>query len=74
MNKDVFPSAMFISEYDFYQFQKVRNSVEKFVLEQLGYAKIVEFKENLNMDIFTGNQRWQLYCLEKFLNLFEPEI
>lgn len=49
LNKDVFPSAMFISEYDFYQFQKVRNSVEKFVLEQLGYAKIVEFKENLKI-------------------------
>ena len=28
-----------------------------------------EFKENLDMEKFTGNQKWQLYCLERFLNL-----
>lgn len=27
-----------------------------------------EFKENINMNKFTGNQKWQLYCLERFLN------
>jgi len=32
-----------------------------------------EFKENLDMSQFTGNQKWQMYCLEKFLDLFEPE-
>lgn len=32
-----------------------------------------EFKKNLDMKKFTGNQKWQLYCLERFLNLFEPE-
>lgn len=32
-----------------------------------------EFKQNLNMAQFSGNQKWQLYCLEKFLNLYEPE-
>ena len=32
-----------------------------------------EFKKNLDMKNFTGNQKWQLYCLERFLNLFEPE-
>lgn len=31
-----------------------------------------EFKKNLDMKNFTGNQRWQLWCLERFLNLFEP--
>lgn len=31
-----------------------------------------EFKENLDMKNFTGNQKWQLWCLERFLNLFEP--
>ena len=31
-----------------------------------------EFKQNLDMTKFTGNQKWQLYCLERFLNLFEP--
>lgn len=32
-----------------------------------------EFLQELNMNKFTGNQRWQIYCLEKFLNLYEPE-
>lgn len=32
-----------------------------------------EFKENLDMSEFTGNQKWQMYCLEQFLNLYEPE-
>lgn len=31
-----------------------------------------EFLRDLDMDIFSGNQKWQLYCLEKFLNLYEP--
>lgn len=30
-----------------------------------------EFKRNLDMKKFTGNQKWQLWCLERFLNLFE---
>lgn len=32
-----------------------------------------EFKKNLDMSKFTGNQRWQMYCLERFLNLYESE-
>lgn len=32
-----------------------------------------EFKPDLDMSQFSGNQRWQLYCLERFLNLYEPE-
>jgi len=31
-----------------------------------------EFKQNLEMSKFTGNQKWQLYCLEYFLNKYEP--
>lgn len=31
-----------------------------------------EFKSNLDMSKFTGNQKWQMYCLEKFLNMYEP--
>ncbi len=27
-----------------------------------------EFKKNLDMSKFTGNQKWQMWCLEKFLN------
>jgi len=32
-----------------------------------------EFKQNLDMTKFTGNQKWQMYCLERFLNIYEPE-
>ncbi len=31
-----------------------------------------EFRTDLDMSQFSGNQKWQLYCLERFLNLFEP--
>lgn len=30
-----------------------------------------EFKNNLDMKKFTGNQKWQMYCLEQFLNLYD---
>lgn len=30
-----------------------------------------EFKKNLDMTRFTGNQKWMLWCLERFLNLFD---
>lgn len=30
-----------------------------------------EFKRGLDMKKFGGNQKWQLYCLERFLNLIE---
>ncbi len=33
--------------------------------------KRAEFKDNLDMSKFTGNQKWQMYCLEKFLNMYE---
>lgn len=29
-----------------------------------------EFLENLDMNKFTGNQKWQLWCLERFLNTY----
>ena len=32
-----------------------------------------EFIQNLDMNHFTGNQKWQMYCLERFLNLFDHE-
>lgn len=32
-----------------------------------------EFKKDLDMSQFTGNQKWQMYCLEQFLNIYEPE-
>lgn len=35
--------------------------------------KRYEFKKNLDMGKFSGNQKWQMYCLERFLDLYEPE-
>lgn len=29
-----------------------------------------EFKKDLDMSKFTGNQKWQMYCLERFLNRY----
>lgn len=31
-----------------------------------------EFKKDLDLSKFTGNQKWQMYCLERFLNMNEP--
>ena len=33
--------------------------------------KRLEFKSDLDMSQFTGNQKWQLWCLERFLNLYD---
>lgn len=30
-----------------------------------------EFKKGINMHQFSGNQKWQMWCLERFLNLHE---
>ena len=30
-----------------------------------------EFKKDIDMSRFTGNQKWQMYCLEQFLNMIE---
>lgn len=32
-----------------------------------------EFKKDIDMSKFTGNQKWQIWCLERFLNLFEGQ-
>ena len=31
-----------------------------------------EFRKDIDMSKFSGNQKWQMYCLEKFLDLNEP--
>ena len=31
-----------------------------------------EFRRDIDMSLLTGNQKWQLYCLEQFLNMYEP--
>lgn len=30
-----------------------------------------EFKKNINIDAFSGNQKWQMWCLEYFLDMYE---
>ena len=32
-----------------------------------------EFKSNIDMSKFSGNQKWQLWCLERFLNTYDNE-
>lgn len=32
-----------------------------------------EFKENLDMKKFTGNQKWLIWCLERFLNMIDKK-
>ena len=32
-----------------------------------------EFRKNLDMSKFTGNQKWQMWCLEQFLNMVDKE-
>lgn len=44
--------------------------VDIYFLEWQG-PKRPEFKNNLNMNRFSGNQKWQMYCLEEFLNMNE---
>lgn len=31
-----------------------------------------EFRRDIDMSKYTGNQKWQMYCLEQFLNMYEP--
>lgn len=31
-----------------------------------------EFRKDIDLSKFTGNQKWQMYCLEAFLNMNEP--
>lgn len=44
--------------------------VDKYFKDWAG-PKRPEFRKDLDMSRFTGNQKWQLYCLERFLNLYE---
>ena len=31
-----------------------------------------EFKKDIDLSQFTGNQKWQIWCLERFLNRYDP--
>ena len=45
--------------------------VDEYFLNWEG-PKRPEFIAGLDMKQFTGNQKWQLYCLERFLDKYEP--
>ena len=32
-----------------------------------------EFRDDIDMSKYSGNQKWQMYCLEKFLNMMESD-
>ena len=44
--------------------------VDKYFKDWSG-PKRPEFKKNLDMSKFTGNQKWQMYALEQFLEMNE---
>ena len=44
--------------------------VDKY-FENWGGPKRPEFRKDIDMSKFTGNQKWQMYCLEKFLDMIE---
>ena len=45
--------------------------VEEYFKEWKG-PKRKEFLQGLDINRFTGNQKWQIWCLERFLNKFDP--
>lgn len=47
--------------------------VDKYFENWVG-PKRKEFLDNLDMTKFTGNQKWQMWCLERFLNLNEKGL
>lgn len=38
-----------------------------------GGPKRPEFRDDIDMSKFTGNQKWQMYCLEKYLEMNEKK-
>lgn len=32
-----------------------------------------EFRKDIDMSKFSGNQKWQMFCLERFLDIYDPE-
>lgn len=34
-------------------------------------TKRLEFRQDIDMSKYTGDQKWQMYCLERFLDLYE---
>ena len=45
--------------------------VDSYFAEWSGPSRY-EFRRDIDMKKFTGNQKWQMYCLEKFLDMYEP--
>lgn len=36
--------------------------------------KRYEFRDDIDIKKYSGNQKWQMFCLEFFLNIYEPEL
>jgi hypothetical protein len=32
-----------------------------------------EFRKDIQISDYSGNQKWQLWCLERFLDIYEPQ-
>lgn len=46
--------------------------VDEYFMDWKG-PKCPEFRGDLDMSKFTGNQKWQLYCLERFMDMMEKK-
>lgn len=52
--------------------QPMPRPVDAYFAEWEG-PKRKEFREDIDITKYSGNQRWLIYCLERFLNLFDKE-
>ena len=44
------------------------------IFKEWGGPTRAEFRKDIDMNTLTGNQKWQLWCAELFLDIFEPEL
>lgn len=44
------------------------------IFKEWGGPTRAEFRKDIDMNALTGNQKWQLWCAELFLDIFEPEL
>lgn len=45
--------------------------VEQYFINWQGPTR-PEFRNDIDIMTLTGDQKWQLYCLEKFLDIYDP--
>lgn len=44
------------------------------IFKEWGGPTRAEFRKDIDVNTLTGNQKWQLWCAELFLDIFEPEL